>query len=65
MPETTISNIVWPFPPQPTIPAHRGYTDSGICIGIRPILAYFDGIRIGQVHYTGTNSFVCAILTMK
>ena len=40
-------------------------TDSGICISIGPIPAYFDGIGIGQVHYTGTNSFVCAILTMK
>ena len=42
-----------------------GCTDSGICISIRPILAYFDGIGIGQVHYTSTNSVVCAILSMK
>ena len=34
----------------------------GICIGIGPIPAYFDGIGSGKVHYTGTNSFVCAIL---
>ena len=25
----------------------------------------FDGIGIGQVHYTSTNSVVCAILAMK
>ena len=34
-------------------------------IGIGPIPAYFDGIRIGQVHYASTNFVVCAILTMK
>ena len=28
------------------------------------IPAYFDGIGIGQVHYTSTNSFVCVSLTM-
>ena len=26
---------------------------------------YFDGIGIGQVHYTSTNSVVHAILSMK
>ena len=26
---------------------------------------HFDGIRIGQVHYTSTNSVVLAILSMK
>ena len=26
---------------------------------------YFDGIRIGKVHYTGIDSFAFAILTMK
>ena len=30
-----------------------------------PIPAYFDGIGIGQVHYTSTNSVVRAILSMK
>ena len=30
----------------------------GICIGI-------DGIGIGQVGYTSTNSVVCALLTMN
>ena len=35
---------------------------AGICIGIGPIPAYFDFIGIGQVHYTSTNSVVCAIL---
>ena len=43
----------------------QGCTDSGICIGIGPIQAYFDGIGIGQVHYTSTNSVVRAILSMK
>ena len=36
----------------------------GICFGIGPIPAFFDGIGIGQVHYTSTNS-VCAILTIN
>ena len=27
--------------------------------------AYFDGIRIGQVHYTSASSVVCALLTIK
>ena len=42
-----------------------GCIDSGICIGIGPIPAYFDDIGIGQVHYTSTNSVVRAILSMK
>ena len=33
-----------------------GCTDSGICISIGPIPAYFD-IKIGQVRYTSTNYF--------
>ena len=37
----------------------------GICIGIGPIPAIFDGIGISQVCYTSTNSVVCALLTMK
>ena len=36
-----------------------------ICISIGPIPAIFDGIEIGQVCYTSTNSVVCALLTMK
>ena len=37
----------------------------GICIGIGPIPAFFDGIGIGQVCCTSTNSVVCALLTIK
>ena len=37
----------------------------GICIGIGPIPAFFDGIKIGQVGYTSTNSAVCALLIMN
>ena len=34
-------------------------------IGIAPIPAIFDGIGIGQVSYTSTNSVDCTLLTMK
>ena len=34
-------------------------------ISIGPIPAYFDGIGIGQVHYTSTNFVACAILSVK
>ena len=37
----------------------------GIRIGIIPIPAVFDGIEMGQVHYTSINSVVCALLTIK
>ena len=37
----------------------------GICIGIGPIPAIFDGIGVAQVCYTSTNSVVCALLTMR
>ena len=30
--------------------------------GIGPIPSYFDGIGIGLVHYTSTNSVACAIV---
>ena len=33
----------------------------GICISIGPIPAFFDGIRIGQVCCTSTNSVVCVL----
>ena len=39
----------------------QGCTNYGICIGIRPIPAYFDGIRIIQVCYTSTNFIVCVL----
>ena len=37
----------------------------GICIGIGPIPAFFDGIGIGQACCTSTNSVVCVLLTMN
>ena len=37
----------------------------GICIGIGPIPVFFDGIGIGQVGYTSTNSVVYALLTIN
>ena len=33
----------------------------GICIGIRPITAFFDGIGISLVCYTSTNSVICTL----
>ena len=36
---------------------HRAVLIPGICIGIGPILAIFDGIGIGKVCYTSTNSY--------
>ena len=37
----------------------------GICIGIGSIPAIFDGIRIGRLCDTSTNSVFCALLTIK
>ena len=47
-----------------------GYRDSTRAasipgIGIASIPAIFDGIGIGQVSYTSTNSVDCTLLTMK
>ena len=44
---------------------HRAVPIPGICISIGPIPAFFDGIGIGQVGYTSTNSVVCALVTMN
>ena len=35
----------------------RAVSIPGICIGIGPIPAIFDGIGIGKVCYTNTNSY--------
>ena len=49
-----------------TINVHtRAAPIPGICIGIGPIPAFFNGIRIGQGCYTSANLVVRALLSMK